>query len=130
MISVRPRPIHWVARVATKAGTCRYATAKPLTVPTRAPTARQLITVSQTGAFKFVIIYAPMTPVSPTVEPTEISISPIRIASSMPQQIIALTELDFNRFKRFDDVMNFGVEIETMIISRIRPMIVPILRLK
>ncbi|ERI74473.1 hypothetical protein CLOSYM_03963 [[Clostridium] symbiosum ATCC 14940] len=48
----------------------------------------------------------------------------------MPQQIIALTELDFNRFKRFDDVMNFGVEIETMIISRIRPMIVPILRLK
>ena len=71
-----------------------------------------------------------MTPVSPTVEPTEISISPIRIASSMPQQLIALTELDFNRFKRFDDVMNFGVEIETMIISRIRPMIVPILRLK
>ena len=48
----------------------------------------------------------------------------------MPQQIIALTELDFKRFKRFDDVKNFGVETETIMISRIRPMIVPILRFR
>jgi hypothetical protein len=27
--------------------------------------------------------------------------------------MIAFTELDFNRFRIFDDVRNFGVEIET-----------------
>src|SRR5699024_5607394 len=104
--------------------------ATPLTIPTSAPTPRQITTVSPTGSPAFVIIYAPIIPESPTVEPTEISISPKRIAISIPQLIIAFTALDLNRFKRFEAVRNLGVETEMITTKRIRPIIVPIFLLK
>lgn len=69
-------------------------------------------------------------PDRPTVDPTEISISPIRIAISIPQLIIAFTELDFSRFNIFEVVKNLGVDMVTTIIKRIKPIIVPIFRLK
>ena len=71
-----------------------------------------------------------MTPLKPTVEPTEISISPIRIASSMPQQIIAFTALERSRFRIFDGVRNFGSEIATIATRIIRPTMIPMFLLK
>ena len=43
----------------------------------------------------------------------------------MPQLIMAFTELERSRFKRLDDVKNFGVEKETIAVSISRPMMVP-----
>ena len=79
--------------VATKGGTLKKATSTPFSAPTRAPTVMVSTTTAQTGGYRITpahssvtpcIIAPAQTPHSARMDPTDRSIPPFRITSSIP----------------------------------------------
>ena len=126
----KPLPILMVANVATNAGTFKKEIKNPFTIPTKTPTRMHAIKATCQGSIFSVIRNAATIPVRPTVDPTEISICPIRMANSIPHEIIVLTALFCNMVMIFDGVRKFLVKKEKNVVNIINPIMTPEFLLK
>ena len=99
--------------VATKGGTLKIATSTPLTAPTAAPTHSVSTTTAQTGGYRITpsassstpcIIAPATTPDSARMEPTDRSIPPFRMTSSMPMDRMPKIATWLDMISRFDRV--------------------------
>ena len=84
MTIVMPRKISMPASVTMNDGTRTNAIQKPCHAPTSRPNARQTATVSGTDMPFVTIIVAEIAPTTASTEPTERSMSPVRMHGSMP----------------------------------------------
>ena len=91
--SANPRTTYITPKVATKAGTLKRAMSTPLTSPTTPPRAQTRTATTQTGGNSVTpnigsdtpcIRKPATTPHNPSVDPTERSMPPLRITSSIP----------------------------------------------
>ena len=109
-----PLPMFWVASVAINAGILICAIKIPLTSPTTSPIPRQKRMTIHIGYLPVPIKVAHTIPANPTVEPTDISISPRIITMVKAQASIIFVDTDFKIFRKLSFETNLSDNRDTM----------------
>ena len=129
--SAAPRATYSIPSVAMKGATLNRVTRMPFTSPTSVPTASETSTTTHTAGYSTTSkasIRSPCsstpatTPESPSVDPTDRSMPPLRMTNSMPSARIAFIATCLVIVMRFDTVRNESDSSANTMISTISAM--------